>query len=53
MAGKKKDNKISTGTIAVNKKARHDYFIDETYEAGIVLQGWEVKSLRQGRVNIS
>lgn len=38
--------------IAQNKKARHDYFIEETYEAGIVLAGTEVKSVRQGNVNI-
>jgi SsrA-binding protein len=36
-------------SIAENRKARHDYFIEETYEAGIALQGWEVKSLRAGR----
>ncbi|MFQ6058967.1 MAG: SsrA-binding protein SmpB [Anaerolineae bacterium] len=39
-------------TIAVNRKARHDYFIDETYEAGMVLTGSEIKSLRAGRVNL-
>jgi len=39
-------------TIAQNKKARHDYFIEETYEAGIELCGTEVKSLRAGRVNL-
>lgn len=39
-------------TIAQNKKARHDYFVDETYEAGIELCGTEVKSLRAGRVNL-
>ena len=39
-------------TIAQNRKARHDYFVDEVYEAGIVLTGTEVKSLRQGRVNL-
>lgn len=39
-------------TIAQNKKAFHDYFIEETYEAGIVLQGTEIKSIRNGRVNI-
>mgnify|MGYP002622670147 CR=1 FL=1 len=39
-------------TIALNKKARHDYFIDERFEAGISLQGWEVKSLRAGKVQI-
>ncbi len=38
--------------IATNKKAYHDYFIEETYEAGLVLQGTEVKSLRLGQVNI-
>lgn len=38
--------------IANNKKARHDFFIDDTYEAGIVLTGTEIKSIRQGKVNI-
>ena len=38
--------------IANNKKARHDYFILETYEAGIVLTGTEIKSIRQGKVNL-
>ena len=38
--------------IAQNKKARHDYFIEETYEAGMVLIGTEVKSIRFGRVNL-
>ena len=38
--------------IAQNKKARHDYFVDETFEAGVELFGTEVKSLRQGRVNL-
>ena len=38
--------------IAFNRKARHDYFIDETIEAGLVLLGAEVKSLREGRVNL-
>lgn len=38
--------------VATNRSARHDYFIDETFEAGIVLQGTEVKSLRQGRATI-
>lgn len=42
----------SLKTVAQNKKARHDYFIDETYEAGIELFGTEVKSIRQGRVNL-
>ncbi|WP_249871246.1 SsrA-binding protein SmpB [Oceanobacillus saliphilus] len=39
-------------TITQNKKARHDFLIEETYEAGIVLQGTEIKSLRNGRVNL-
>lgn len=43
-----KDKKI----ISTNKKARHDYFIEEIYEAGIALVGTEVKSIRQGKINI-
>ena len=42
----------SLKTIAQNKKAHHDYFIEESYEAGIELFGTEVKSIRQGRVNL-
>lgn len=42
----------STKTIATNKKAYHDYFVEETFEAGIELKGSEVKSLRNGRVNL-
>jgi SsrA-binding protein len=38
--------------IAQNKKAHHDYFIEETYEAGIVLKGTEIKSIRAGKVNL-
>ncbi|HHW00578.1 MAG TPA: SsrA-binding protein SmpB [Clostridiaceae bacterium] len=38
--------------VAQNKKARHDYFIEQTFEAGIVLSGTEVKSVRQGMVNL-
>lgn len=45
----KKDSQGST--IALNKRARHEYHIDERYEAGLSLQGWEVKSLRAGRIN--
>ena len=41
-----------TKSIAVNRKARHDYFVQETYEAGIELFGTEVKSLRLGQVNL-
>ncbi len=39
-------------TITVNRKARHDYFVDDTYEAGVALFGTEVKSLRAGTVNL-
>ncbi|HEX7382108.1 MAG TPA: SsrA-binding protein SmpB [Nevskiaceae bacterium] len=39
--------------IAQNRRARFDYFIEETFEAGIVLEGWEVKSLRVGKAQIS
>ncbi|MCV5697015.1 SsrA-binding protein, partial [Escherichia coli] len=44
--------KGSGKVIAQNKKAFHDYFIEETYEAGLVLQGTEIKSIRAGRVNL-
>lgn len=40
------------GTIALNKKARHDYFIEERLEAGLSLKGWEVKALRAGRAQL-
>ena len=50
MSTKKK--KEPSNTIALNKKARHDYFIEDRFEAGIVLEGWEVKSLRAGSVQI-
>lgn len=49
---KKQDAKSGTGTIALNKKARHDFTIEDKYEAGIALEGWEVKSLRAGRVQM-
>jgi SsrA-binding protein len=39
-------------TVADNRKARHDYFIDESYEAGIALTGSEIKSIRAGRINL-
>lgn len=51
--GKKKDKKgTSSSTIALNKKSRHDYNLEDRFEAGLVLEGWEVKSLRDGRVNL-
>jgi SsrA-binding protein len=48
----KKKNKTISNNIAVNRQARHDYFIEERFEAGLVLEGWEVKSLREGRVQL-
>ena len=50
MAGKKK--KAPEPAIAVNKRANFDYFVEETFEAGMVLEGWEVKSLRDKKLNI-
>lgn len=47
MAKQRSDNQIAS-----NKKAYHDFFIEEHFEAGIALQGWEVKSLRAGRVQL-
>lgn len=49
MAKSKRARAADRSTIAVNKRARHDYFIEETLDAGLVLEGWEVKSLRDGR----
>jgi SsrA-binding protein len=46
------EDKTKPGTIALNKKARHEFFIDERLEAGIALQGWEVKALRAGRLQL-
>jgi SsrA-binding protein len=50
---KHSDNKKPSSTIAVNKRARHDYFIEDTFEAGLTLEGWEVKSLRAGRAQLT
>lgn len=47
-----KDKDFTGKVVATNRKAFHDYFIEERFEAGIVLQGTEVKSLREGRVNL-
>ena len=49
--GKRKQAEKSN-VIVSNRKARHDYTIEETLEAGLVLEGWEVKSLRQGRAQL-
>ena len=50
--GKKSKPASASNTIALNKKARHDYHIEENFEAGIALEGWEVKSLRAGRAQL-
>ena len=42
----------TSSTIALNRKAKHEYHIEERYEAGLALQGWEVKSIRAGKVQI-
>ncbi|MFC1681375.1 SsrA-binding protein SmpB [Pseudomonadota bacterium] len=50
--GKKKKPATPSSTIALNKKARHDYHVEDDFEAGIALEGWEVKSLRAGRAQL-
>ena len=52
MSGKQKTGSDSR-VIAVNRKARHDYFIEDRLEAGLVLHGWEAKSLRAGRAQLT
>ena len=49
----KQKKQPSGNVIAVNRKARHDYFIEDTFEAGLSLEGWEVKSMREGRAQIT
>ncbi len=48
----KDKGKAGGGTIALNKRARFDYHLEERFEAGLALQGWELKSIRAGRANI-
>ncbi|MCK9396296.1 MAG: SsrA-binding protein SmpB [Methylobacter sp.] len=48
----KKNTKQQNATIAVNRQATHEYYIEERFEAGVVLEGWEVKSLRDGRIQL-
>ena len=45
--------KPASSRIALNKKARHNYFIENTFEAGLALEGWEVKSMREGRAQLA
>lgn len=54
MAGKKKakDTESGGGTIALNRRARHDYALGDRFEAGLALQGWELKAIRAGRATI-
>jgi SsrA-binding protein len=49
----KDDKEQGKALIAENRKARHEYFIEDRYEAGLVLAGWEVKSLRAGRAQLA
>ena len=53
MAAPSKEKSKETPAIALNKRARHEYFIEENLEAGMALQGWEVKSLRAGKAQIT
>ena len=50
---KKNSKKPASKLIAVNRRARHDYFIESTFEAGLVLEGWEAKSLRAGNAQLT
>lgn len=52
MSKSKQQRDVKKAAIAVNKKAYHDYFIEEQFEAGLVLEGWEAKSLRAGRAQL-
>jgi SsrA-binding protein len=51
--GKDKGKRADGGTVALNKRARHEYHFEERFEAGLALQGWELKSIRAGRANIT
>ncbi len=50
---KKKAKSPAGKVIAVNRRARHDYFIEDTFEAGLALEGWEAKSMREGRAQLT
>ncbi|GHA71947.1 SsrA-binding protein SmpB [Cognatilysobacter bugurensis] len=51
--GKDTGKSAKGGTIALNRRARHDYHLEDRFEAGLALQGWELKSIRAGRANIT
>lgn len=53
MAKKAKKSADGGSTIALNKRAKHEYFIEDRFEAGLSLEGWEVKSLRAGKINLT
>jgi SsrA-binding protein len=53
MAAPNRSKDAAPPPIALNKRARHEYFIEENHEAGLALQGWEVKSLRAGKAQIT
>lgn len=53
MSHSKEKEKPADRLIAANKRARYEYFIEDSYEAGLMLEGWEVKSLRDGRAQIT
>jgi SsrA-binding protein len=53
MAKANKNKGAGDNTIAVNRKARYDFHIEDDFEAGLCLEGWEVKSLREGRANLT
>ena len=52
LMAKPKKKKVVSNTIALNKKSRHDYTLEDRFEAGLVLEGWEVKSMRAGHVQL-
>lgn len=51
--GNKTTSKNPSGTIALNKRARHDFQLEERFEAGMVLEGWEVKAIRSGKAQLT
>jgi len=52
MGKQKKKKGTPSNTIALNKKSRHDYHLEDKFEAGLALEGWEVKSIRDGRIQL-
>ncbi len=50
---KQKNSQANSGTIALNRRAKHEYFVEDRFEAGIALTGWEVKSLRAGKAQLT